>query len=134
MGHPVQRPESSRCMIQREDSGRYTGCPIEYDTTCIILCSCTADEGARQPTITRRRLGRYICGLLLSYRQLLHSLTVRFCHAMTSVLFSCLLHMILSGCDFTVLEPMATGQSARASQCCYQATCLTPQTNVNENQ
>ena len=31
--------------------------------------------------------------------------------------------MILSGCDFTVLGPMATGQSARASQCCYQATC-----------
>ena len=67
----LQRPESSRC---------------------IILCSCIADEGTRQPTITRRRLGKYICVLLLSCRQLLHSRTVRFCHDMVSVLFSYLLH------------------------------------------
>ena len=115
MSSPIalQRPESSRC---------------------IILCSCIVDEGTRQPTITRRRQGRHICVLLLSYRQLLHFLTVTFCHAMTSVLLSYLLRNDLSGCDFTVLGPMATGQSARVSQRCYQATCLTLQTNVTENQ
>ena len=36
-----------------------------------LLCSCFADEGTRQPTMTRWRLGRYICVLLLTYRQLL---------------------------------------------------------------
>ena len=42
--------------------------------------------------------------------------------------------MIMYGYAFTVLGLVATDQFARASQCCYQATCLTPQTNVDKNQ
>ena len=59
----------------------------DRESSCyFILCSYFADEGARQPAITRWRLGRYICVPLLTYRQLLHSLRVLFCHAIASVL------------------------------------------------
>ena len=64
------------------------------------------------------------------------SIPVRFSFVMIWHLFCFLIcfTMILLGCDFTVLGPMATFQSVRAYQCCYQAKCLTPQTNVTENQ
>ena len=63
------------------------------------------------------------------------SIPLRFGFVMLWHLFCFLIcfTMILSGCDFFVLGPMATGQSAGASRC-YKTTCLTPQTNVIENQ
>ena len=101
---------------------------------CCILCSCSADEGTRQPTITWRRLGRHICVLLLSSDNC--SIPLRFGFVMLWPLFCFLIcfTMILYGCDFTVLGPVVTGQSARSSHCCYWAACLTPQTNVTENE